>query len=101
MTEMVRAEQVCKSFGALQVLKGVTLSVDRGQVLVLVGLSGSGKSTSGASTTESVSAGRLLYVDGELVGYRASGSSTRCRRGRRPNNAVTSAWSFSTSISSR
>lgn len=71
MTEMVRAEQVCKSFGALQVLKGVTLSVDRGQVLVLVGPSGSGKSTflRCVNHLETVSAGRL-YVDGDLIGYR-------------------------------
>ena len=71
MSEMVRAELVCKSFGALQVLKGVTLSVDRGQVLVLVGPSGSGKSTflRCINHLETVSAGRL-YVDGELVGYR-------------------------------
>ena len=71
MTEMVRAEQVCKSFGALQVLKGVTLSVERGQVLVLVGPSGSGKSTflRCINHLETVSAGRL-YVDGELIGYR-------------------------------
>jgi len=71
MTAMVRAEQVCKSFGALQVLKGVTLSVDRGQVLVLVGPSGSGKSTflRCINHLETVTAGRL-YVDDELVGYR-------------------------------
>jgi polar amino acid transport system ATP-binding protein len=70
MTEMVRAEQVCKSFGALQVLKGVTLSVERGQVLVLVGPSGSGKSTflRCINHLETVSAGRL-YVDGDLIGY--------------------------------
>ncbi len=74
MTEMVRAEQVCKSFGALQVLKGVTLSVDRGQVLVLVGPSGSGKSTflRCINHLENVSAGRL-YVDGQLIGYRERG----------------------------
>ena len=74
MTEMVRAEMVCKSFGALQVLKGVTLSVERGQVLVLVGPSGSGKSTflRCINHLETVSAGRL-YVDGELVGYREKG----------------------------
>ncbi len=71
MTAMVRAEQVCKNYGALPVLKGVTLSVDRGQVLVLVGPSGSGKSTflRCINHLETVTAGRL-YVDGELVGYR-------------------------------
>lgn len=73
MTPMVRAEQVCKNFGALPVLKGMTLSVDRGQVLVLVGPSGSGKSTflRCINHLETVTAGRL-YVDGELVGYRES-----------------------------
>jgi len=72
MTEpMVRAEMVCKDFGALSVLKGVTLTVARGQVLVLVGPSGSGKSTflRCINHLETVTAGRL-YVDGELVGYR-------------------------------
>ena len=74
MTPMVRAEQVCKSFGALNVLKGVSLEVQRGQVLVLVGPSGSGKSTflRCINHLEQVSAGRL-YVDEELVGYRERG----------------------------
>jgi polar amino acid transport system ATP-binding protein len=68
---MVRAERVCKDFGALSVLKGVTLTVDPGQVLVLVGPSGSGKSTflRCINHLETVTAGRL-YVDGDLVGYR-------------------------------
>ena len=70
---MVEAQGVCKDFGALSVLKGVTLSVDRGQVLVLVGPSGSGKSTflRCINHLEKISAGRL-YVDGELIGYRES-----------------------------
>ncbi|MDH6247834.1 amino acid ABC transporter ATP-binding protein [Mycobacterium sp. OTB74] len=74
MTAMVRAEQVCKSFGALQVLNGVSLEVDTGQVLVMVGPSGSGKSTflRCINHLEQVSAGRL-YVDGQLVGYRERG----------------------------
>ncbi|MUL63560.1 ectoine/hydroxyectoine ABC transporter ATP-binding protein EhuA [Mycobacterium sp. CBMA 234] len=74
MTPMVRAEQVCKSFGALEVLKGVTLDVERGQVLVLVGPSGSGKSTflRCINHLEQVNAGRL-YVDDQLVGYRERG----------------------------
>ena len=71
---MVKAESVCKDFGALKVLKGITLEVNRGQVLVLVGPSGSGKSTllRCINHLESVTAGRL-YVDGELVGYRERG----------------------------
>ena len=71
---MVDAQQVCKDFGALSVLKGVTLSVERGQVLVLVGPSGSGKSTflRCINHLETVTAGRL-YVDGSLIGYRERG----------------------------
>jgi polar amino acid transport system ATP-binding protein len=68
---MVLAESVCKSFGALRVLKGITLEVGRGQVLVMVGPSGSGKSTflRCINHLEQVNAGRL-YVDGDLIGYR-------------------------------
>ncbi len=74
MTAMVVAERVCKDFGALKVLKGVTLTVERGQVLCIVGPSGSGKSTflRCINHLEDISAGRL-YVDGELVGYREKG----------------------------
>ncbi|WP_110781718.1 amino acid ABC transporter ATP-binding protein [Mycolicibacterium parafortuitum] len=71
---MVKAELVCKNFGALQVLKGITLEVQKGQVLVMVGPSGSGKSTflRCINHLETVSAGRL-YVDGALVGYNERG----------------------------
>ncbi|ORA38684.1 ectoine/hydroxyectoine ABC transporter ATP-binding protein EhuA [Mycobacterium aquaticum] len=75
MTEpMVRAESVCKNFGALHVLKGVTLDIGRGEVLCMVGPSGSGKSTflRCINHLEQVNGGRL-YVDGELVGYRERG----------------------------
>jgi polar amino acid transport system ATP-binding protein len=75
MTPMVKAEQVCKSFGALHVLKGITLEVGKGEVLVMVGPSGSGKSTflRCINHLEQVNAGRL-YVDGELIGYRDRGT---------------------------
>ncbi|MGW4096182.1 amino acid ABC transporter ATP-binding protein [Mycobacterium sp. NPDC004974] len=71
---MVRAESVCKNFGALNVLKGVTLDVGRGEVLCMVGPSGSGKSTflRCINHLEQVNAGRL-YVDGDLIGYRERG----------------------------
>jgi polar amino acid transport system ATP-binding protein len=72
---MVLAESVCKNFGALKVLKGVTLEIGKGQVLVLVGPSGSGKSTflRCINHLETVNAGRL-YVDGVLIGYRERGT---------------------------
>src|ERR1700730_15153856 len=73
MTAMVVADRACKDFGALKVLKGVTLTVEPGQVMCIVGPSGSGKSTflRRINHLENISAGRL-YVDGELVGYRES-----------------------------
>jgi polar amino acid transport system ATP-binding protein len=74
MTPMVKAEEVCKSFGALHVLKGITLEVGRGEVMCMVGPSGSGKSTflRCINHLEQVNAGRL-YVDGDLIGYREAG----------------------------
>ncbi len=70
-TPMVMADRVCKSFGALQVLKGVSLEVQRGEVACLIGPSGSGKSTflRCVNHLEKVNAGRLV-VDGDLIGYR-------------------------------
>jgi polar amino acid transport system ATP-binding protein len=67
---MVRAESVCKNFGALQVLKGITLQVQPGEVMCMIGPSGSGKSTflRCINHLDQVNAGRL-YVDGVLVGY--------------------------------
>jgi polar amino acid transport system ATP-binding protein len=61
---------VCKSFGPLDVLRGVTLQVAPAEVMCLIGPSGSGKSTflRCINALEQVDAGRL-YVDGSLVGY--------------------------------
>jgi polar amino acid transport system ATP-binding protein len=74
MTAMVQAEGVHKRFGRNEVLKGITLEVQRGQVMCLLGPSGSGKSTflRCINHLEKINSGRLS-VDGELVGYRESG----------------------------
>ena len=46
MTDAVlRAEDVHKSYGELEVLRGVSIEVGRGEVKVIIGPSGSGKST--------------------------------------------------------
>jgi ABC-type polar amino acid transport system ATPase subunit len=42
---VVRVENLHKSFGDLEVLKGIDMEVDRGEVVVIFGRSGSGKST--------------------------------------------------------
>ena len=73
-TPMVRADEVHKSYGKLEVLKGVSLTVAPGEVTCLIGPSGSGKSTflRCVNHLEKIQAGRL-WVDGELVGYREAG----------------------------
>lgn len=43
--EMIRVQNLKKSFGQVEVLKDVTLQVNKGEVVVLIGASGSGKST--------------------------------------------------------
>ncbi|MED1943414.1 MULTISPECIES: amino acid ABC transporter ATP-binding protein [Brevibacillus] len=43
--EMIRVQNLKKSFGKVEVLKDVTLHVGKGEVVVLIGASGSGKST--------------------------------------------------------
>ncbi len=71
---MVKAEQVWKSFGRLDVLKGVDFEVQPRQTLVLLGPSGGGKSTllRCINHLEKIDAGRL-YVAGELMGYQERG----------------------------
>jgi polar amino acid transport system ATP-binding protein len=72
--DMVVAQAVWKSFGRTQVLRGIDLRVRRGEVLVILGPSGGGKSTllRCINHLEKIDAGRL-FVDGELMGYRQRG----------------------------
>ena len=71
MTPMVRAETVGKSFGDVEVLRGVDLVVEPGQVCCVIGPSGSGKSTllRCINHLETIDTGRL-WVGGELMGLR-------------------------------
>ena len=67
---MVEAQAVYKSFGRLEVLRGIDLHVSPREVMCVIGPSGSGKSTflRCINHLEKIDAGRLS-VDGELVGY--------------------------------
>ena len=67
---IIDAQDVHKRFGALEVLKGITLQVERGQVACLLGPSGSGKSTflRCINHLEKVDAG-VIRVAGRTVGY--------------------------------
>ena len=71
---MVKAEAVHKSYGRLEVLRGIDLEVQPREVMCIIGPSGSGKSTflRCINHLEKIDCGRLS-VDGELVGYKERG----------------------------
>jgi polar amino acid transport system ATP-binding protein len=73
LTEALRLEGVHKSFGGLEVLKGVDLSLDQHEVVALIGASGSGKSTllRCVNLLERVDAGRI-FLNGEEVSARGA-----------------------------
>ncbi|MFJ1997392.1 amino acid ABC transporter ATP-binding protein [Streptomyces asiaticus] len=74
MTAMVDIRSVHKSFGSLEVLRGINLEVRSGEVAVVLGPSGSGKSTllRAINHLEKVDSG-WISVGGSLVGYRRQG----------------------------
>ena len=75
MTELVRIENLHKSFGDLKVLKGIDLTVEAGETVVLLGSSGSGKSTllRCVNFMEEPTAGKV-YLNGEMVGTEHGGT---------------------------
>ncbi|MBK5344093.1 amino acid ABC transporter ATP-binding protein [Pseudomonas sp. TH49] len=77
---IIEALNIHKSFGDLQILKGISLQVRRGEVVVLIGASGSGKTTfiRCINLLEDIQAGEIR-VSGRPMGYRtrADGSLVR------------------------
>src|SRR5690554_4080022 len=65
----LRTEQLRKSFGDLEVLKGLDLEVAEGEVVVIIGPSGSGKSTflRCMNLLEEVNGGRVIIDDHDLT----------------------------------
>ena len=70
---MIEIEDVHKSFAALEVIKGVTMTVEKGEVVSVIGGSGSGKSTllMCINGLEPINSGRIL-VDGTDVHARGT-----------------------------
>ena len=79
----VRLEAVRKSFGALEVLRGLDLTVAPHEVICLIGTSGSGKSTllRCINLLEEVDAGRILLGSEEITGPDADVNAVRRRIG--------------------
>lgn len=65
---MIRIENLTKKFGELQVLKGVSLEVKRGEVISIVGPSGAGKTTllQLIGTLDKPTAGKIFFDNEEL-----------------------------------
>ena len=68
-TAVVRIEDLHKSFGDTDVLRGVNLEVRRGEVVVVLGPSGSGKSTMlrCVNLLETPTGGRIFFEDTEIT----------------------------------
>lgn len=71
---MVHVKNAHKSYGALEVLKGIDFSVEKGKIFALIGPSGSGKSTllRSINQLETLNDGEV-WLDGELVNLDAKG----------------------------
>ncbi len=71
---MIRTENLCKSFGSLQILKDCSLSIEQGEVVCLIGPSGAGKSTYLRSLNylEKITEGKL-WVEENLLDDRIHG----------------------------
>ncbi|WP_278441325.1 amino acid ABC transporter ATP-binding protein [Pseudomonas oryzihabitans] len=77
---VIQALEVHKAFGELDILKGVSLEVRRGEVVVLIGASGSGKTTfiRCLNHLEDIQGG-TIRVNGELMGFRERADGSRVR----------------------
>lgn len=74
MAAMIELTNIHKSFGTLEVLKGIDLSVTKGEVVCVIGPSGSGKSTllRCINHLERITTGKVL-IDGEVMDERKDG----------------------------
>lgn len=75
---IIRTENLCKNFGNLRVLKNINLTVEPGEVIVIIGPSGAGKSTflRSLNTLETITSGKI-FIDEELFVQAENGKITQ------------------------
>ena len=73
---IIKTENVCKSFGSVEVLKNVNLTVEPGEVVVIIGPSGAGKSTylRSLNRLEKNTSGKI-WIDDILMEDRINGKN--------------------------
>ena len=71
---LIRTENLSKKFGDLEVLSDINMTVDPGEVVVIIGASGAGKSTflRSLNTLETITSGKI-YVEDELFVHAENG----------------------------
>ena len=69
MSEIIRVEKLKKSFGDLEVLHSIDFSVSSGEVVTIIGASGSGKSTflRCLNILETPNAGKIMYHGKDIL----------------------------------
>jgi len=83
MTKLLEIRGLCKRYGATEVLKGVDCDMDKGDVVCVIGSSGSGKTTMlrCINMLEDFQDG-TIRIDGKEIGYEAAGGVRRRKRER-------------------
>ena len=73
---IIKTENICKSFGTVEVLKNVSLTVEPGEVVVIIGPSGAGKSTylRSLNRLEKPTSGKI-WIDDVLMDDRINGKN--------------------------
>ena len=68
---MIKVQSICKSFGSLQVLKNIDLTISKGEIVSIVGPSGAGKTTllQIMGTLDKPDSGRIIFEEKDVTRY--------------------------------